>query len=334
MRILMVCSSGGHLAQLFPLRPFWSRHERAWVTFDTPDAVSLLAGETLIPCHRPTTRNLKNLVRNTFLARRVIKDYRPDLILSNGAAVAFPFFMVGRLRGVKTVFIEEFAHVNHPTLTGRLCHPLANRFFLQWEEQRSHFKKGEFLGGLLFDPGLLIGNGSGPRPVADGSVFVTVGTDHHPFDRMLDWIEAWPGIGRAPIFVQYAHSRPPTRVAGAAYIEHENMVDRMLRATAVVSHGGPATIAIALGLGKRPIVVPRRSALGEHVEDHQVDFSAKLAIEGLIDLAETPEQLHRLIEERLAGSVPPTASLGSQQALRRFEAIMEAMSLSNAPASE
>jgi len=263
------------------------------------------------------------------LARRVIKDFRPDLILSNGAGVALPFFVLGRMRGVKTVFIEEFAHVNHPTLTGRLCQPFSNRFFLQWEEQRTHFKKGQFLGGLLFDPGVLIGNGSEPRSAPDGSVFVTVGTDHHPFDRMLDWIESWPGVGRAPVFVQYAQSRLPSRVAGAAFVEYDEVFDRMRRAAALVSHGGPATIAIALGLGKRPIVVPRQAGLGEHVEDHQVDFTAKLVSEGLVDLADSPDQLHRLIEARLAGTAPAAAELGSQQALRRFEEIMETMSLAS-----
>ena len=59
-----MCSSGGHLAQLFRLRRWWEDHERVWVTFDTPDATSLLATEPVVGAHHPTTRNHPNALRN------------------------------------------------------------------------------------------------------------------------------------------------------------------------------------------------------------------------------------------------------------------------------
>ena len=37
MRVVLVCSSGGHLIQLHQLKPWWEKHERTWVTFDLPD---------------------------------------------------------------------------------------------------------------------------------------------------------------------------------------------------------------------------------------------------------------------------------------------------------
>ena len=64
----MISSSGGHLTQLIALRPWWEQHERAWVTFETLDATSKLEGEDVVWAHHPTTRNLKNLARNTALA--------------------------------------------------------------------------------------------------------------------------------------------------------------------------------------------------------------------------------------------------------------------------
>ena len=50
-------------------------------------------------CHYPTNRNLKNLIRNTFLAIKVLRKERPDVIISSGAAVAVPFFYIGKLMG-------------------------------------------------------------------------------------------------------------------------------------------------------------------------------------------------------------------------------------------
>ena len=149
LRILFAGSSGGHLATLHRLRPWWEHHQRLWVTFDTPDARSLLEGERVIPAHHPTTRNLPNAVRNLGLARRVLGRYRPDLVVSNGAGVALPFFLVARAMGIRTVFIEAIERVESRSLTGRLCYPLSDLFLLQWEEQRALYPRGIVIGRLL-----------------------------------------------------------------------------------------------------------------------------------------------------------------------------------------
>ena len=44
LKVCLVGSSGGHLAHLYALKPFWENEERFWVTFDKEDARSLLEG--------------------------------------------------------------------------------------------------------------------------------------------------------------------------------------------------------------------------------------------------------------------------------------------------
>jgi UDP-N-acetylglucosamine:LPS N-acetylglucosamine transferase len=149
MRILLVSSSGGHLLQLHRLDGWWRKHERLWVTFDTADAVSMLQDEDTVWAFRPTTRNLRNLVRNTLLAWRVLRRFRPTVVVSTGAGVAFPFFVLARLRGVKTVYVEVYDRIDLPTLTGRLCYPFSDLFLLQWEEQQRFYPKGRLIGRLL-----------------------------------------------------------------------------------------------------------------------------------------------------------------------------------------
>jgi UDP-N-acetylglucosamine:LPS N-acetylglucosamine transferase len=90
-----------------------------------------------------------NLLRNAILAWRTIARSRPDVIVSTGAGVAFPFFLIGKLRGAKTVYIEVFDRFDSPTMTGRLCAPFSDRFLLQWEEQKRQYPKGEVVGPLL-----------------------------------------------------------------------------------------------------------------------------------------------------------------------------------------
>jgi beta-1,4-N-acetylglucosaminyltransferase len=149
MRVLLVCSSGGHLIQLHNLRPWWERHDRMWVTFRKLDSRSLLAGERVAWAHHPTTRNLRNLVRNLLLAWRLLRSFRPDVVVSSGAGVAFPFFLVARLLGQKTVYVEVYDRIDSATMTGRLCYPFSNLFLLQWEEQRRSYPKGVVIGSLL-----------------------------------------------------------------------------------------------------------------------------------------------------------------------------------------
>jgi beta-1,4-N-acetylglucosaminyltransferase len=149
MRVLLVSSSGGHLIQLHNLKPWWERHDHLWVTFEKLDSTSLLAGERVAWAHHPTTRNLRNLVRNLLLAWRLLRSYRPDVVVSSGAGVAVPFFLLARLLGRKTVYVEVYDRVDSATMTGRLCYPLSSLFLLQWEEQRRSYPKGVVIGSLL-----------------------------------------------------------------------------------------------------------------------------------------------------------------------------------------
>ena len=149
MKAMLVCSSGGHLLQLHQLKQWWERYERVWVTFEKPDAVSLLRDEQVAWAHHPTTRNVRNLLRNFVLAWRLLRRHRPAVVVSTGAAVAFPFFVVARVLRIKTVYVEVYDRIDLPTLTGRLCHPLSDLFLLQWDEQRRFYPRGELIGTLL-----------------------------------------------------------------------------------------------------------------------------------------------------------------------------------------
>ncbi len=131
------------------LRPFWSKYQRFWVASKKEDALSILKNETVFWAYYPTQRNLKNLIRNTALAWRVLRQERPDVIISTGAAVAVPFFYIGKLLGCTVVFIEVYDRIQTPTLTGKLVHPIADLFVVQWDEQKTFYPKGVLLGQIL-----------------------------------------------------------------------------------------------------------------------------------------------------------------------------------------
>lgn len=149
IKICLVGSSGGHLTHLYMLKDFWKDKERFWVTFDKEDANSLLKGEKVYHCYFPTNRNIKNLIKNSFLAIKLLHKEKPDLIISSGAAVAVPFFYFGKLMGAKTIYIEVFDRIDKSTLTGKLIYPVTDKFIVQWEEMKKVYKKAINLGSIF-----------------------------------------------------------------------------------------------------------------------------------------------------------------------------------------
>jgi UDP-N-acetylglucosamine:LPS N-acetylglucosamine transferase len=80
---------------------------------------------------------------------RVVDRYRPDVVVSTGAAVAFPFFLAARRNGATTVYVEVYDRIDSPTVTGRLCYPISDLFLLQWPEQRRFYPRGQLIGPLF-----------------------------------------------------------------------------------------------------------------------------------------------------------------------------------------
>lgn len=146
---LLVSSQGGHLAQLLALRSWWEQHERTWVCPDTSDVRDRLSEERVHFSFSPTTRHLPNMLRNFFLAVRVLRRDRPDIVVSAGAGVAVPFFVVAWVLGIPTAFIEVYDRIDTATMTGRLCRPFTSRTLVQWESQQALYPSAHLVGPLL-----------------------------------------------------------------------------------------------------------------------------------------------------------------------------------------
>jgi UDP-N-acetylglucosamine transferase subunit ALG13 len=154
-------------------------------------------------------------------------------------------------------------------------------------------------------------------------IFVTVGTQL-PFDRLIGAVDAWAGQGAgSDIFAQVG----PTELA-PRHIEYQRFIspgecrERMLGASAVVAHAGMGTILTALEMGKPVLVLPRRAALGEHRNDHQLATARRFAETGRVSVAFDEHELPAKLDEldRLAAGAPisPYAPDGFISALRAF----------------
>ena len=133
-------------------------------------------------------------------------------------------------------------------------------------------------------------------------VLALAGTDHHPFDRLVEWIDA--AAVRHPdarFVVQHGATRPPRVAEGCDFLSHERLGVLLAEATVVVCHGGPGLITEAREAGHVPLCVPRDPRLGEHVDGHQQRFATLVGDAGVVRTLTTAEafrdELDRALEQ-------------------------------------
>jgi UDP-N-acetylglucosamine:LPS N-acetylglucosamine transferase len=145
MKILLVCSTGGHFRALQQLESFWENYEHCWVTFRTKPTETALRGETVYWAFGPTNRNIPNLVRNLWFAWKVISQERPDLVISTGAGVAVPFVILSKLLGSQTAFVESITRAEELSLSARLVLPFLDVLYVHWPQLKVRYPKAELI---------------------------------------------------------------------------------------------------------------------------------------------------------------------------------------------
>lgn len=147
-KICFVSSSGGHWEQLKKLQPLADKYEGFYVTektrFDAAPARYLmyqtdLKDKLMIP----------KMIANSLKTLKIWFKERPDIIITTGTLVAYPFYLLSLLFRKKFVFIETFGRANMPTVAGRLMEKHSDLFIVQWETQKKHYKKAIY-GGCLY----------------------------------------------------------------------------------------------------------------------------------------------------------------------------------------
>ncbi|MGH3241239.1 MAG: glycosyltransferase, partial [Spirillospora sp.] len=133
-------------------------------------------------------------------------------------------------------------------------------------------------------------------------VLVTVGTDYHRFDRLIEWVDRWfdeMGRGRVRCVVQHGASKAPEHAEPRDFLDHVELLELMGRASAVVTHAGASTIGEARRLGRLPVIVPRDPALDEIVDGHQIDFLRRIEEKGLVAACATEKDLRTRLDHLL-----------------------------------
>ncbi|WP_336921890.1 glycosyltransferase [Aquipuribacter sp. SD81] len=149
------------------------------------------------------------------------------------------------------------------------------------------------------------------------TVLVTLGTDHHRFDRLLGWFDTWLAGTEADVHLVVQHGSTPLplgmasdpRVTAFDLVPHDDLVAAMVASDVVVVQGGPGSVMDALECGRLPIAVPRLARYREVVDDHQVAFVERMSQELMaVHVSSEPELVDVLdaaVEDPSAYAVPP-----------------------------
>jgi beta-1,4-N-acetylglucosaminyltransferase len=145
--ICIVSSCGGHLTEVRCLHSAYAEFPYFYVLNDKAILPPDMIGKTEFITH--AERDWRQVI-NLWEAFRILRKYRPAVILSTGAGPVVPFAVIGRfLFGARIVFVETITRISRPSLTGRIMYWLAHDFFYQWKALEKFFPKAKYGGPLL-----------------------------------------------------------------------------------------------------------------------------------------------------------------------------------------
>lgn len=149
LKICFAASSGGHLEQLLALKPLMLEYDSFILTERTKYEAKFPVEVSYVPqVNRNEPSFIPRMVANCFSALAIYIRRRPSVVVCTGVLATIPFCLIAKALGSKLVYIESFAKVDSPTLTGKLLYRRADRFYVQWEPMLDVYPEARFVGGI------------------------------------------------------------------------------------------------------------------------------------------------------------------------------------------
>lgn len=293
--VLLVASPGGHCDQLYEVAAdLAGGASRVWVTAPTPQTEALLANAAVEWVPYVGSRQLWPAMRSIPRAIQILHAQRPSRVVSTGAALALPYLLAARLRGIPVTYIESATRLTGPSLTGRILERVPgvdlNHQAESWETGSSKWKRY----GSIFDSYSTVAS---EKTIAPRSLLVTVGSERFDFRRAIDLVLS--GAPEATIKWQTGHTEAPGDLPGEgrAWWPGDELAAAAKTVDTVVTHAGVGSILMALRAGRCPVVIPRSPRRDEHIDDHQEQLASALESRGLVLVAREDADLAPLIDE-------------------------------------
>lgn len=153
-KIILICSDGGHLAQMLELKDWFVNYEYLLITEKSPSTYPLKESLNVRFLKGRSSGKKRNIwfawtiMFNFFLTTIIICRHFPKAIITTGSHTAVPMCLLGKLLRVKIIWILSYARIRSAAFSANLVYPIADKFIIQWPGVKMYYKNSIYLGGI------------------------------------------------------------------------------------------------------------------------------------------------------------------------------------------
>ncbi len=151
-KICLISSSGGHFEQSLMLRKLANENNEIFIVTEKTkyNKKDKKIKHFVKQVNRKEILFIPKMIMIFFKSLYIFIKERPNVIISTGVLSAIPMIFLGHLFRKKVIYIESFAKISSPTMTGNLVYKRkwANQFYVQWEPMLEFYPNAIFLGGI------------------------------------------------------------------------------------------------------------------------------------------------------------------------------------------
>jgi hypothetical protein len=144
--VLAIASVGGHWIELLRLMPLFNNHEVSFIS-NKDNLANSVEGHGFYNVPDANKQQKMNLVKCFFAVLTRVIVLRPVVIITTGAAPGLMGIFIGRLFGIKTIWIDSIANVEKLSLSGAIAVKVAHKVYTQWEHLST--PKVQFSGSVI-----------------------------------------------------------------------------------------------------------------------------------------------------------------------------------------
>ena len=155
MRVLFVLGSGGHTSRGLKLGSQIEAEKHFMVPFESEVTKEKVGGNyysVISPRFRAKDSRIMSVFRTLFLFLHSLVIFlivRPDVLVSTGSGLTLPPFLMARLFGIKTIYIESPSRVYYPSIAGRLLIGKTDLWLSSWPELANRYPGVEYRGMIV-----------------------------------------------------------------------------------------------------------------------------------------------------------------------------------------
>lgn len=147
-RVALIASSGGHWIEL--IRLFHAVEDDDCLFIATSPGLTAPCGTRPVLRIQDGSRDDPwRLLKTFFSIGKALLAFRPNVLITTGAAPGAVALMVGKMLGATTIWIDSIANSEELSMSGRFAKAVADLRLTQWEHLADPARKISYFGRVV-----------------------------------------------------------------------------------------------------------------------------------------------------------------------------------------